>query len=558
MATSPNTRSAAPAGRDHQAFPELSDEQLRRIGPFAKEEMIADGALLFQRGDRSADFFVLLEGCIEIFDFDCEGNAQVFVTHCAGEFTGETDLFSDRKTLVSARTKGPSRVLRFSRPALRNMMLAHTDVAETIVRAIIIRRLGILENNLGASYLIGSRNDPLTLKIQRFLRGNGCPTETRFIEDENSAEQLLARNGRTKDDLPVLLCHGEEILSKPSLLEVADVVGVIEHPDPEVVFELAVIGGGPAGMAAAVYGASEGLRTVVLEREAPGGQASTSSRIENYLGFPNGLSGQELAGRAQIQAQKFGATLALPMNVLSIEGDSAPYLIRLEGVPDIRARSIVIASGATYRRLGLGNDTRFEGRGIHHAATAIEASYCENNEVVVVGGGNSAGQAAVYLSGKAEHVHMLIRRDSLAATMSDYLIQRIHASDQITLHTQTEIISLEGEDHLERVTWKHRASGTESANPFRHVFLMIGAQPNTGFVGDHILTDRNGFICTGSSVEEQDRWPLSRRPPELFETSLPGVFAIGDVRAGSVKRVASAVGEGSICVQFVHKVLSSV
>ncbi|XZE51469.1 FAD-dependent oxidoreductase [Planctomycetaceae bacterium SH139] len=550
-------RPAVPAGRDHQAFPKLAEEQLQRMRLFAVEDSFNDGELLFSRGERSLDFFVLLDGCIEIFDFDCDGNGQVFVSHCAGEFTGETDLFSNRKALVSGRAKGTTRVLRFARDSFRQMMSANPDVAETIVRAIIVRRLGILENNLGASYLIGSKNDAMTLRIRRFLRGNGYPTETRFIEDESEADQLLAKYGRTKEDLPLLLCHGEEVLSKPTLLEVGEVVGILERPEPKVVYDLAVIGGGPGGMATAVYAASEGLKTIVLERETPGGQASTSSRIENYLGFPNGLSGQELAGRAQIQSQKFGATLALPMNVVGIDGQTSPYSIRLDGIDDVQARCIVIASGATYRRLGLKNDAHFEGRGLHYAATAIEAGYCENSEIVVVGGGNSAGQAAVFLSGKTEHVHVLIRRDSLTATMSDYLIQRIQASDRITLHTQTEITSLEGNDHLEEVTWTDRETGEQSTRRLRHVFLMIGARPNSEFAGDRISTDRNGFVCTGSSVVEQNRWPLSHRAPELFETSLPGIFAIGDVRSGSVKRVASAVGEGSICVQFVHRVLAA-
>ncbi|MEM8732959.1 MAG: FAD-dependent oxidoreductase [Planctomycetota bacterium] len=558
MNETPSQRTAVPAGRDDQAFPKLAEEQIERIRKLASEESIEDGALLFERGQRSVDFFVVLEGCIEVFDFNCDGEAQVFVSHCAGEFTGETDLFTSRKALVSGRAKGQTQVLRFGRIDFREMMTAQADIAEIVIRAIIVRRLGILENNLGASYLIGSKHDPLTLKIRRFLRGNGYPTETLFVDEtKEQAQEILSKHGRREEDLPLLLCHGEDVLSKPSLIEVGEVVGILERPSEDEVFDLTVIGGGPGGMAAAVYGASEGLKTLVLEREAPGGQASTSSRIENYLGFPNGLSGQELAGRAQIQAQKFGATLALPMNVIGIDGDRPPYTIRLDGIEDVRTRAIVIASGATYRKLGLENDAHYEGRGIHYAATAIEAGYCENCEVVVVGGGNSAGQAAVFLSNKTEHVHMLVRRDSLAATMSDYLIQRIQASDRITLHTQSEITELGGDHHLEEVTWTHRESGGSETRPIQHVFLMIGAQPNSAFLDERVLTDRNGFICTGPAVVEQGRWLESGRPPELFETSLPGVFAIGDVRSGSVKRVASAVGEGSICIQFVHQFLGS-
>ncbi|MEM8944996.1 MAG: FAD-dependent oxidoreductase [Planctomycetota bacterium] len=549
-------RPAVPSGRDAQAFPTLRNEQVDRVRPFAVAETLAADTEVFQRGQREADFFVVLSGCIEIYDYDCDGQPQVFTKHCDQQFTGEIDLFSNRKVLVAGRTSGDTDVLRLNRKAFREMLAAEPDIAEVVLRAFIIRRLGILESNLGGSYLVGSKDDALTLKICRFLRGNGYPAQALFIEDGPLASELLAKHDKNEADLPLLLCHGEEVLSKPTILEVGEAIGIVEWPDDETCYDLAVIGGGPGGMASAVYGASEGLRTVVLEREAPGGQASTSSKIENYLGFPNGLSGQELAGRAQIQAQKFGATLALPMNVTGILGDRPPYTIRIDGSRDVKARSIVIASGATYRKLGLENDAQFEGCGIHYAATAIEAGYCEAEDVVVVGGGNSAGQAAVFLSNHAKHVHILVRRDSLATTMSDYLVQRIHKSNKITLHTQTEITQLGGERRLETIDWKNRSTGEVSSNPIRHLFLMIGAVPNSGYLNGCVLTDKNGFICTGPDVVAQSQWLLSERPPELFETSLPSVFAIGDVRANSVKRVASAVGEGSICVQFVHRVLA--
>ncbi len=365
----------------------------------------------------------------------------------------------------------------------------------------------------------------------------------------------MDKHDLTESDLPVLLCHGEDVLKNPSIIDVAATVGILESPDPAVTYDVAVIGSGPGGMAAAVYAASEGLKTIVLESNAPGGQAGTSSKIENYLGFPNGLSGQELAGRAQVQAQKFGATLALPMRVTGITGDGSPYQIHVDAFDPVRCRSIVIASGATYRKLGLHNDDEFDGCGIHYAATAIEAGLCENQEVIVVGGGNSAGQAAVYLSKRTAHVHLLVRGDSLASSMSDYLIRRIDASNSITLHTRTEITALHGNGHLQSVTWTD-ADGNESDHDIEHVFLMIGAVPNTGWVSDRVQTDDKGFICTGAATKEQCRWPLTDRDPGLFETSLPAIFAIGDVRAESVKRVASAVGEGSICIQFVHQVLA--
>ncbi|QDT60560.1 Thioredoxin reductase [Stieleria bergensis] len=549
-------RPAVPTGRDREAFPTLSQEQIDRATRFGSLQTMADGTRVFERGQRQADFFIVLSGCIEIFDYDCDGAAQVFTKHCDNQFTGEIDLFSDRKVLVAGRTAGETTAIRFNRQQFRELLAAEPDIAEIVLRAFIIRRLGILQQNLGGSILLGHRNDPLTLQIRRFLRGNGYPAQTIFHGDEPIADKILSKHNATADDLPMLLCHGEEVLRKPSIMQVAEAVGIVEWPTAGRCYDLAVIGGGPGGMAAAVYGASEGLSTVVLEREAPGGQASTSSKIENYLGFPNGLSGQELAGRAQIQAQKFGATLALPMQVTGVVGDKPPYEVQVEGGPPVSARSIVIASGATYRKLGLSNDSKYEGRGIHYAATAIEAGLCEGNEVVVVGGGNSAGQAAIYLSGKTKHVHLLVRRDGLSETMSDYLIRRIEASSKITLHTRTEITQLAGEPSLQQITWTNRDTGEVKTNDIKHLFLMIGAVPNSGFLNGCVLTDANGFICTGQDVIAENEWN-EKRPPEPFETSLPAVFAIGDIRANSVKRVASAVGEGSICVQFVHRVIAN-
>ncbi|MEM9366646.1 MAG: NAD(P)/FAD-dependent oxidoreductase [Planctomycetota bacterium] len=392
------------------------------------------------------------------------------------------------------------------------------------------------------------------LQIQRFLQGNGYPVRVLRFKDDPEVDAIMKRHECREEDLPLFLCHGEEVLKRPAVIEVGETTGIVEWPSQEDTYDLTVIGGGPGGMAAAVYGASEGLTTVILERQAPGGQASTSSKIENYLGFPNGLSGQELAGRAQIQAQKFGATLALPMSVEKIECESPPYRVHFDG-GEVNARSIVLATGATYRRLGLKNQERFEGRGIQYAATAMEAGLCDGEEVVVVGGGNSAGQAAVFLSNHTRHVHMLIRGENLAASMSDYLIQRIDASNRITLHRSTEVVALEGDSELESMTWYDRISGEKTVHPIKHLFLMLGAVPNSAFLGDCVLMDERGFVCTGNDVANSKRW-RQQRLPHPFETSLPNVFAVGDVRAGSVKRVASSVGEGSICIQFVHRALA--
>ncbi|MEM6363634.1 MAG: FAD-dependent oxidoreductase, partial [Planctomycetota bacterium] len=428
---------AVPVGRENEAFPKLSQAQVQRIRGYGTTEYLKAGTETFTRGQVSADFFVIVSGCIEIFDFDCDGQPRVFTVHGTNQFTGEIDLFSNRKVLVGGRTGKDSEVIRLNRAEFREMLASESDLGEIITRAFILRRLGILDQNLGGALLIGRRDDPETLQLRQFLQRNGYPVQVAVDGEDDLATDVLKKHGKLDAKLPLLLCHGEDLLQQPSLLEVAKTVGIVEWPDSNQCYDLAIIGGGPGGMAAAVYAASEGLSTVVLERNAPGGQAGTSSKIENYLGFPNGLSGQELAGRAQLQAQKFGATLALPMSVYCIEGDASPYKICVEEHEKINARNIIIASGATYRTLTVDNYRRFEGRGIHYAATAIEAGLCDNDPVIVVGGGNSAGQAAVYLSRRAKHVYMLVRSDSLAASMSDYLIRRIDASNDITLLCNT-------------------------------------------------------------------------------------------------------------------------
>lgn len=553
----PEPRRAAPQGRDHQAFPSLDADQIDRVRRFGVEETLPAGAVLFERGERTVDFFVAVEGAIEIYDYDCGGEPNVFTVHGESQFTGELDLFNDRKILVAGRMGGDGRVIRVARDRFRDLLTAEPDLGEIITRALILRRLGLLGENIGAAVLLGDRSEPNMLRLRRFLRRNGYPVRTVFT-DEPLAAEILAKHDASPADLPLLLVHGEEPLAKPSNLQAAESVGIVEWPATDRTYDVAVIGAGPGGLAAAVYASSEGLDTVILERDAPGGQASTSSRIENYLGFPNGLSGQELAGRAQVQAQKFGATLALPMTVEAIEaieGREPPYKLRLAEGIEVCARTIVIATGARYRTLEVEGYERYEGRGIHYAATAIEGGLCNDQEVVVVGGGNSAGQAAVFLASQARRVHMLVRGDGLAASMSDYLIRRIEASRAIDLCCGSSITRLAGEDCLREVTWASRTTGGETTKPIAQVFLMIGATPNTGWLGDSIYHDERGFLCTGSELVNDGKWPLARAP-EPFETSLPGVFAIGDVRRGSVKRVASGVGEGSVCVQFVHRVLA--
>lgn len=546
---------AAPSGQEHHAFPDLTADQIDRAKKFGTTEFLERGTLVFERGEKTVDFFIVLEGCVEIFDYDCDGAPHVFTVHQENQFTGELDLFSDRKILVSGRMGADGKVVRVAREQFRELLAAEPDIGDVVMRAFILRRIGLIENTLGGVLLVGERNSPDLLRIQRFLRRNGYPSKTVLLDEESEAETLLDRFTTTRDELPLVVCHGEEVLKQPSNYEVSQCVGLTESPDSEICYDVAVVGAGPGGLAAAVYAASEGLRTVILEGEAPGGQAGTSSKIENYLGFPNGVSGQELAGRAQVQAQKFGATLALPMMVTAIEGDEPPYRLTMGCGEQVRTKTVVIASGARYRTLGVENFAQFEGRGIYYAATALEAGLCADEELIVVGGGNSAGQAAVYLSGHAKHVHIMVRRVDLAETMSNYLIRRIDASANISVHGRTEVTALHGDAELTSLTTTNRESGDSTERPIRRLFLMIGASPNTEWVRDHALTDENGFVCTGPLVVEQARWNLERSP-HSYETSLPGVFAVGDVRAGSVKRVASAVGEGSVCVSSLHKVLA--
>ncbi|HEX7558159.1 MAG TPA: FAD-dependent oxidoreductase, partial [Usitatibacter sp.] len=361
------------------------------------------------------------------------------------------------------------------------------------------------------------------------------------------------------DEMPVVICHGQTVLRDPTNRELADCLGMNPEIDGKKVRDLVIIGAGPAGLAAAVYGASEGLDVLVLETHAPGGQAGTSSKIENYLGFPTGISGRALAGRALTQATKFGAAISVAASAVRLKCEQRPYRVETSDAGAVEARSIVIASGAEYRRLALEDPERYMGNGVYWAATPLEARLCQEEEVIVVGGGNSAGQAAVFLSGGCRHVHVLVRSSGLSESMSRYLIRRIEESPNITLHTRTEIASLHGDAQLERVTWRSAAEPKEETRDIRHVFLMTGAVPNTRWLEGCLRLDDKGFVCTGDDLAEADlqpgQWRLARRP-YAYETNLPGVFAVGDVRANSVKRVASAVGEGSACVQAVHRVLA--
>jgi thioredoxin reductase (NADPH) len=425
------------------------------------------------------------------------------------------------------------------------------------MRAFILRRVELVAAGVGDVALIGSMNSAGTHRIKEFLTRNGHPYSYLDLENNPDVQNLLDNFKIPTSEIPVVICRGQAVLKNPTNQQLADCLGFNPTIDQTQIRDLIIIGAGPSGLAAAVYGASEGLDILLLETSSPGGQAGSSSKIENYLGFPTGISGQELAGRAFVQAQKFGAQ-ALIAKATRLNCDRKPYLVELENRSQIPTRAMVIATGVGYRRLTLKNLSHFEGAGVFYGATFVEAQLCGGEELIVVGGGNSAGQAAVYLAGTAKSVHVLVRSAGLAESMSRYLIRRIEETPNITLHGHTEIVALEGDDHLELVRWKDNQTGQIEEHNIRYVFVMTGADPNTGWLDGCIALDNKGFIKTGSELSPEDlsasRWPLAR-PPYLLETSLPGVFAVGDVRSGSVKRVASAVGEGSIAISFVHQVL---
>jgi thioredoxin reductase (NADPH) len=405
--------------------------------------------------------------------------------------------------------------------------------------------------------LVGSTHSAGTLRIKEFLMRNGHPYSYIDLERDPDVQTLLDGFKIAAGEIPVVICRGQLVLRNPSNQQVADCLGFNEAVDHTHLRDLIVVGAGPAGLAAAVYGASEGLDVLVLETSSPGGQAGSSSKIENYLGFPTGISGQDLAGRAYTQAQKFGAQMLIATGT-RLACDRKPYIVQVENGPRIPARTVVIATGAEYRRLPLQNLSRFEGAGVYYSATFVEAQLCGGEDVIVVGAGNAAGQAAVFLAQTARRVHMLIRSAGLAESMSRYLIRRIEETPTITLRPHTEIVALEGGDHLASVRWRNDQTGHIEEHNISHVFVMTGAAPNTRWLDGCVALDAKGFIKTGADLSRDDlstaRWPLAR-PPHLLETSVPGVFAVGDVRGGSIKRVASAVGEGSIAISFVHRVL---
>ncbi|HXM69325.1 MAG TPA: FAD-dependent oxidoreductase [Candidatus Acidoferrum sp.] len=540
-----------------EAFPVLTAEQINRIRPLSKVRNVKAGEILFEPGDSDVPFFVLLSGSMEIVQPDRHAERPI-VNHDAGEFTGEMTTLSGRLSLVRGRVTEAGEFLQMSNKDLRALVARDAELSDIFMRAFILRRLALISHGLGNVILLGSRHSAHTLRLREFLTRNGHPHTYVDLDVDTGYQDLLDQFQVTADEVPVVICNNRTVLRKPSIQELARCLGLNAHITASEVRDLVIVGAGPSGLAAAVYAASEGLDVLVIEAESPGGQAGSSSKIENYLGFPMGISGQELAGRASAQAQKFGAKMLIAAGVTKLNCERRPYELSVDCGQTIRARTVVIASGAQYNKPRIDNLKKFEGQGVYYGATYIEAQLCGNEEAIVVGGGNSAGQAAVYLSQTSRKVHMLVRSGQLSDTMSRYLIQRIEENPAIEIHYRTEIVALEGDSQLERVTWQDKHTGETSTHDIRHVFIMAGGSPRTEWLQGCVKMDNKGFILTGRDLDpvmHDLKWPL-QRAPQMLETSLPGVFAVGDVRAGNVKRVAAAVGEGSIAIYLVHRVLA--
>ena len=543
-----------------RAFPALTEEQIDRIRPLGRIRQVRSGDILIKPGDTVIPFYVLLSGRMEIVQPSLDGERMIAL-HEPGGFTGEMTMLSGARSQVVGRVSEGGEFLELGPENLRVLVARDAELSEILMRAFILRRLEMIRQGWGALVVLGSQHSARTLEIREFLSRNGQPYTYVDLDRDQTSQELLDRFEVKPRDVPVVICPGQGVLRNPSVRDLAAGLGLSAVSGGKQIRDVIIVGAGPAGLAAAVYAASEGLDVLLIETSSPGGQAASSSKIENYLGFPTGISGQELAGRAASQALKFGAQIVVARSVLRLACERRPYTVKLDGGEELAARTIVIATGAQYNKPALPNLERFEGNGVYYGATYMESQLCTGEEVAVVGGGNSAGQAAAFLAQTASRLHMLVRAAELSSTMSRYLIQRLDENPKVDLHYQTEISGLDGEDHLERLTWRDRRTGAESEHAVRHLFIMTGASPRTEWLKGCLALDQKGFILTGRDLDTpgdgngNPHWPLDRAP-EMLETSLPGVFAVGDVRAGNVKRVASAVGEGAISIHLVHRALA--
>ncbi len=543
------------ASRSDQMFPTLEAREIDRLRRFGELRTYPAGERLVATGEVSPGLFVILDGEVSITQRSALGYEESIVTHGPGSFMGELNQLSGRPSLVDAKAVKAVEALVIPSPSLRDVLITEAELGERIMRALILRRVGLLQGGVAGPLIVGPASDGNVLRLAGFLSRNGQPHQTLDPKTDSCARTLVERFQVEASQLPIVLCANGQLLRNPSEAELARCLGLVRPIDPNVVYDVAIIGAGPAGLAAAVYAASEGLSVIVLDGRAFGGQAGASSRIENYLGFPTGISGMALMARAFNQAEKFGTEMAIPDEVVDLRcrpaGEPTRFELGLANGERVRARTVVIASGVRYRRIDVPRLAEFEASSVHYWATPIEGKLCAEQEVVLVGGGNSAGQAAVYLAGQVAKLWLIVRSPRLEASMSRYLIERIAAQPNVELLVETEIAALEGRGGvLEAVCWRHRPSGKETRRPVRHLFLFIGADPNTAWLppADLALDDK-GFVRTGAEVGS-GHGPL--------ETSCKGVFAIGDVRAGSVKRVAAAVGEGAQVVGTLHNCLAEI
>jgi thioredoxin reductase (NADPH) len=548
--------SAAPSTietRYAQMFPTLHPAEIDRLRRFGETRTYGVGERLVASGEVSAGMFVILDGEVAVTQHSVLGRDEPILTHGAGSFMGELAQLSERPSLVDAHATKPVDALVITSRRLREVLVAEAEIGERIMRALILRRVGLLESGVSGPVIVGPADHPDVLRLAGFLSRNGHPQQRLDPDSDSCARTLVERFHVEASELPIVLCPNGRMLRNPSEVELAGCLGLLQPIDPTKVYDVAIIGAGPAGLAAAVYAASEGLSVIVLDSHAFGGQAGASARIENYLGFPTGISGMALMARAFNQAQKFGAEMAIPDEVVRLQrnhdGEGALSQLRLANDERVRAQAVVIASGAKYRRLDIENLAAFEASGVHYWASPLEGKLCAGQEVALVGAGNSAGQAVVYLASQVAKVWLLARGRSLEASMSRYLVDRLAALPNVEVLLHTEVFALEGRGGvLDAIRWRHVPSGEETRRALRHLFLFIGADPNTSWLSESgVALDAKGFVRTGADVA------LGRR---ALETSRDGVFAIGDVRAGSTKRVAAAVGEGAQVIATIHAFLA--
>ena len=533
--------------------PTLSGEHIDRIRRVAQVRPVKRGEILYEPSEPNVPIYVVLDGSVTV-----GVDERIIAVRKSGQFTGEMTVISGNRSLLTARVIEDGTLLEVPRDAVLSLMAKDTELGDILMGAFVVRRQVLIQLGEGNVILFGTKASGRTLLLREFLTRNNYPFTYVDLDTDTSFTELIEKLAVRSGEIPVAYCNNRYVLRNPSIGELAACLDLNLNIDTDKsVRDVVVIGAGPAGLAAAVYAASEGLKTLLIEKAAPGGQAGSSSKIENYLGFPVGVSGQELVNRANAQAQKFGAQLIVAQSVVHIDCSRQPYKVILESGGKLRGRSIVIATGAQYARLPIDDADAFAGRGVYYNATHMEAQLCDSEEVVVVGGGNSAGQAAILLQLRSSRVHLLVRAPKLSESMSRYLVARIEAHPRIEIHYSTQVISLSGTAHLENIEWRNEEAGTTEARAIRHVFVMAGAVPRTEWLQDCLVLDKKGFIITGQELIGYDecQWPLERSPL-LLETSIPGIFAVGDTRAGSVKRVASAVGEGAMAVHLIHRFLA--